>query len=96
MALKTYDENAVEARVRSELPGWSFAEGHLTRTFKTGNWVNSQLLFNAIGYLAEKADHHPDITASYGRLAVRIMTHSAGGVTDKDFELALKINALTE
>ena len=96
MALKTYDESAIEARIRSELPGWSFAEGCLTRTFKTGNWVNSQLLFNAIGYLAEKADHHPDIIASYGRLTVKIMTHSAGGVTDKDFELALKINALTE
>jgi 4a-hydroxytetrahydrobiopterin dehydratase len=93
---KTYDSDAVEARIRSELPGWSFADGHLTRTFKTGNWVNTQLLFNAIGYLAEKADHHPDIVASYGSLAVKLMTHSAGGITDKDFDLATKIDRLTE
>ena len=93
---KTYDGDAVEARIRSELPGWSFAEGHLTRTFKTGKWVNTQLLFNAIGYLAEKADHHPGIVASYGSLTVKIMTHSAGGITGKDFDLAAKIDALTE
>lgn len=96
MALKTYDESAIEARLRSELPGWSFADGHLTRSFKTGNWLKTQLLFNAIGYLAEKANHHPDIVASYGRLNVKVMTHSAGGITDKDFDLALRINALTE
>ncbi len=96
MSGKTYDETAVETRIRSELPGWSFVEGHLTRSFKTGNWVNTQMLFNAIGYLAEKADHHPDIVASYGSLTVKIMTHSAGGITDKDFDLATKISALTE
>jgi len=96
MTGKTYDEAAVEERIRTELPGWSFAEGHLTRSFKTGNWVNTQMLFNAIGYLAEKADHHPDIVASYGSLTVKIMTHSAGGITDKDFDLASKISSLTE
>jgi 4a-hydroxytetrahydrobiopterin dehydratase len=96
MSGKTYDETAIEARIRSGLPGWSFSEGHLTRTFKTGNWVKTQLLFNAISYLAEKADHHPDMIASYGSLTVKVMTHSAGGITDKDFDLASKISALTE
>lgn len=96
MTDKVYDEVAVEERIRTELPGWSFAEGHLTRSFKTGNWVNTQMLFNAIGYLAEKADHHPDIVASYGNLTVKVMTHSAGGITDKDFNLASKISALME
>ena len=52
------------------------------------------MLFNAIAYLAEQADHHPDITASYASLEIRLMTHSAGGVTDKDFRLAGKIEAL--
>lgn len=91
-----YDETAIEARLRSELPGWSHADGHLMRVYRTGNWINAQLLFNAIGYLAEKADHHPDITASYGKLTVKIMTHSAGGITEKDFALASKISALTD
>jgi 4a-hydroxytetrahydrobiopterin dehydratase len=96
MSGTTYGETAIEARLRADLPGWSYTDGHLTRTFKTGNWVNTQLLFNAIGYLAERADHHPDMTASYGTLAIKIMTHSAGGITDKDFNLASKITALTE
>jgi 4a-hydroxytetrahydrobiopterin dehydratase len=52
------------------------------------------MLLNAIAYLAEQADHHPDITASYAALAVRLTTHSAGGITDKDFDLAEKIEAL--
>ena len=96
MSDQTLDKTAIEARLRSELPGWSYADGHLMRTFKTGKWVNTQLLFNAIGYLAEKADHHPDIAASYGSLTVKIMTHSAGGITEKDFDLASKISKLTD
>jgi 4a-hydroxytetrahydrobiopterin dehydratase len=52
------------------------------------------MLFNAIAYLAEEADHHPDITASYASLEIRLMTHSAGGITDKDFNLAGRIEAL--
>lgn len=96
MPAQTYDDAQIETRLRSELPGWSLHEGHLTRSYQTGNWVNMQLLFNAIGYLAERADHHPDMTASYGKLVVKIMTHSAGGITDKDFDLAAKIDRLTE
>jgi pterin-4a-carbinolamine dehydratase len=52
------------------------------------------MFLNAVGYLAEQADHHPDLAASYASLEVRLMTHSAGGVTDKDFDLAIRIEAL--
>ena len=46
---------------------------------------------NAIGYLAEAAYHHPDLTVTWARVTVKLMTHSAGGITDKDFELARRI-----
>ena len=49
---------------------------------------------NAIGFLAEAADHHPDLALSWGRLTVRLNTHSAGGITDKDLELARRIDDL--
>jgi 4a-hydroxytetrahydrobiopterin dehydratase len=49
------------------------------------------MVVNAVGHLAEAAWHHPDITASYAWVEVRLMTHSAKGITDKDFELAKKI-----
>jgi 4a-hydroxytetrahydrobiopterin dehydratase len=49
------------------------------------------MLVNAIGYLCEAADHHPDLLVSWGKVTVRLNTHTAGGVTDKDFEIARKI-----
>ena len=49
------------------------------------------MLVNAIGYLAEAAYHHPDLTVTWGRVIVKLSTHSAGGITDKDFDLARKI-----
>jgi 4a-hydroxytetrahydrobiopterin dehydratase len=49
------------------------------------------MVINTIGHLAEAAWHHPDITASYAWVEVRLMNHAAKGITDKDFELAKKI-----
>ena len=49
------------------------------------------MVINAVGHLAEAAWHHPDITASYAFVIVKLMNHAAKGVTDKDFELARKI-----
>ena len=49
------------------------------------------MVINTVGHLAEAAWHHPDITASYAWVEVRLMNHAANGITDKDFELAKKI-----
>jgi pterin-4a-carbinolamine dehydratase len=49
------------------------------------------MLVNAVGYLAEAAYHHPDLTVTWGRLTVKLQNHAAGGISDKDFELAKKI-----
>jgi len=49
------------------------------------------MLVNAIGYLAEAAYHHPDLSVTWGRVTVKLSTHSAGGITDKDFALARQI-----
>ena len=46
---------------------------------------------NAIGYIAEAAYHHPDLAVTWGKVWVKLKTHSAGGITDKDFALAKKI-----
>jgi 4a-hydroxytetrahydrobiopterin dehydratase len=50
------------------------------------------MLVNAIGYLCEAADHHADLSVTWGKLWVKLQTHSAGGITDKDFALAKKID----
>lgn len=91
---KTYTPDEIRARLSAELPQWALKDGHLCRTYKTKKWPETVMLFNAIGFLAEKADHHPDMNASYASLDVRLMTHSAGGITDKDFDLAVEIETL--
>ena len=76
------------------LPGWYFDDGSICRRYKTDGWPVTLMLVNAIGYLCEASDHHPDLAVAYSRVTVKLSTHSAGGVTDKDFELARKIEDL--
>lgn len=82
---------ASESEIRTALaalPGWSSADGWLRRTYKTGGWPTTLMLVNAIGFVAEAADHHPDLKVSWGSVEVSLQTHTAGGITAKDLELA--------
>ena len=75
-----------------ELPGWRVKDGTLTRGFETDGWPTTLMLVNMIGYFAEAADHHPDLAVSYSKVAVKFSTHSAGGITEKDFALATLVD----
>ncbi|MGH7607076.1 MAG: 4a-hydroxytetrahydrobiopterin dehydratase [Gemmatimonadales bacterium] len=70
------------------LPGWRFENGAIIREYQTDGWPTTLMLVNAIGFLAEAADHHPDLAVSWGKVGVKLWTHSAGGVTASDVELA--------
>ena len=87
---KTYDEAQIAERLR-DLPGWFYEDKWIRRVYKTDGWPTTLMLVNAIGFLAEAAYHHPDLAVTWGRITVKLSTHSAGGITDKDFELARKI-----
>jgi 4a-hydroxytetrahydrobiopterin dehydratase len=87
---RTYNETEIADRLK-DLPGWYFEDGLIRRVYKTDGWPTTLMLVNAIGYLSEAAYHHPDLSVTWGRLTVKLSTHSAGGITDKDFELARKI-----
>jgi 4a-hydroxytetrahydrobiopterin dehydratase len=89
-----YSPQEITARLAASLPEWTYADGHIRRRFKTASWPETLMVINAVGFLAETAWHHPDLSASYGWAEFSLMTHSAGGVTDKDFELARKIEAV--
>jgi 4a-hydroxytetrahydrobiopterin dehydratase len=91
---RTYTDNEVTARLARDLPRWRLADGHICRTYETGNWRATLMITNAVGHLAEAAWHHPDILATFPRVEVRLTNHDAGGITDKDFELARKIEDL--
>jgi len=89
----TYDEAQIAVRLAS-LPGWFFEGGWIRRHYKTDGWSTTLMLVTAIGYCAEAAYHHPDLAVTYARVTVKLSTHSAGGITEKDFELARKIEEL--
>ena len=70
------------------LPRWRVDGGAIVRDFTTDGWPTTLMLVNAIGFVAEAADHHPDLAVSWGKVQVKLWTHSAGGVTASDVELA--------
>jgi 4a-hydroxytetrahydrobiopterin dehydratase len=75
---------------------WSVENGELVRNITFANFKNALEFVNRVGELAEAADHHPDIDIRYNRVRLALATHSAGGLTQKDFDLAKQIEALTK
>lgn len=88
---ETYSEKEILARLKAELPQWYYEKGWIRRKYLTSGWKGTLMVINTVGHLAEAAWHHPDISASYAFVVVKLMNHAAKGVTDKDFELAAKI-----
>ena len=77
-----------------KLSDWKIEGGELVRTFNFKDFRESLAFVNRVGELAEAAGHHPDIDIRYNKVRLALVTHDAGGVTAKDFELAAKFNDL--
>ena len=88
---ETYTEEDIASRLADELPQWSFKDGWIRRKYKTSGWKSTLMVVNTAGHLAEAAWHHPAMTVSYAFVNVKLQNHAAKGITDKDFELAKKI-----
>ena len=94
MALLTADE--ITARL-AELPEWAVRENQLTRTFTLPSFAHAIVFIGAIGQLAEAANHHPDLKLfGYKHVTIELSTHSEGGLTRRDFDLARQIQALPQ
>ncbi|HEX5761799.1 MAG TPA: 4a-hydroxytetrahydrobiopterin dehydratase [Solirubrobacterales bacterium] len=91
MALLTDSE--IDARL-SEHPGWGRRGNAITKTFERGDFVGSVRFLDSVVEPAEAMNHHPDVEISWDEVTITIATHSEGGVTAADFELAAKIDAL--
>lgn len=77
------------------LPGWAVRDGLLTKTYVVRSFSHGVLFVGAIGQLAEAANHHPDVSLhGYKNVTVRLSTHSEGGITERDFDLAAQIESL--
>lgn len=92
---KTVDEvftpEEVTTRLQQELPTWAYEDGWIRRKYKTSGWKGTLMVVNTVGHLAEAAWHHPDLAVSYAFVIVKLVNHAAKGITEKDFQLAKKI-----
>jgi len=87
----TFSDEEITQRLKDELPQWYYENGWIRRKFKTSGWKATLMVVTTVGHLAEKAWHHPDLNVSYAFVIVKLVTHSAKGITEKDFKLAKKI-----
>ena len=80
-------------RELGNLTGWSRRGDVLTRTYQFRNFLDSISLVNRVAELAEKANHHPDIDIRYSKVTLSLSSHDAGGITQKDIDLAKAVDA---
>ncbi|HUX24628.1 MAG TPA: 4a-hydroxytetrahydrobiopterin dehydratase [Burkholderiales bacterium] len=78
----------------AQLPGWAYAEGAISKTFAFGNYAETIAFVNAVAWIAQREDHHPDMLVGYDKCRVAFSTHSVGGISENDFICAAKIEAL--
>jgi 4a-hydroxytetrahydrobiopterin dehydratase len=81
-------------RELTRLPDWAREGEEIVRTFDRGNFNGSIAFVNAIAVAANAADHHPDIAVSWNEVTVRLSSHDAHGLTDRDFALARTIDSV--
>lgn len=84
-----------EAQVTAQLAnGWERKGDSIHKTYALDSFPAALMFVSTVGHLAEAADHHPDILVQYKKVTLTLSTHSAGGLTQNDFDLAAKIDAL--
>lgn len=86
----------LQLKVRlAKTKGWTVNDvGEITKTYTFSGFPQSLMFTTAVGVLAEAAQHHPDIAIKWNRVILSLTTHDAGGLSDKDFDLAKQIDAL--
>jgi 4a-hydroxytetrahydrobiopterin dehydratase len=91
MALLSDDD--IKERLK-ELDGWRQRGEYIVKSFDRGDFVGSVKFVDSLVEPAEEMNHHPDIAISWSQVEVAISTHAEGGLTENDFELARKVDAL--
>ena len=91
MALLTEKQVVVQLKATK---GWERIGDEIRKTFVRENFVRAMGFVQSVALLAEKMNHHPDIDIRWNRVILALSTHSAGGLTEKDFAMAKQINSL--
>jgi 4a-hydroxytetrahydrobiopterin dehydratase len=98
---KGHEHRLTEARIREllpDVPGWELVEdAHaLVKTFRFRDYYRTLAFVNALAYIANREDHHPDLGVHYDHCVVRYSTHDVGGLSENDFICAAKADALVD
>ena len=89
------DSKQIKAALK-DLPEWDLEKNAIERTFEFDDFTQAMDFVNSVAEIAEEDDHHPDIDVRYNKVRIALSTHSEGGLTDLDFEVAEKIDTLFE
>src|SRR5436309_12643650 len=81
-------------RALRELSGWKLDGKQIQKTYKYDSFPEAIVFVNAVAHLAELANHHPDIDIRYSNITLALVTHDQGGITDKDVQLARRIEEI--
>jgi len=82
------------SRLLKSLDGWGLAGSAISREFKFKNFYETMAFVNAVAWIANREDHHPDMEVGYSKCTVKYSTHSVGGLSTNDFISAARVNAL--
>jgi 4a-hydroxytetrahydrobiopterin dehydratase len=88
--MDTLSDSEIAGRL-GRLPGWERRGETIGRTFSFADFAEAMAFVNRVAEIAEAMDHHPDIDIRYSQVALTLSTHDAGGLTERDFSLAGKI-----
>jgi 4a-hydroxytetrahydrobiopterin dehydratase len=86
-------ETEIAERMKN-LEGWSRDDDTIVKTYRFANYHETMTFVNATAWISHRTDHHPDLTVGYNQCTVAYTTHSAGGLSRKDFDCAAKVDAL--
>jgi 4a-hydroxytetrahydrobiopterin dehydratase len=78
----------------SKLTDWALAGDSIVKTFRFEDYHQTMAFVNAVAWIAHQTNHHPDLEVGYNRCVVRYSTHDAGGITEKDFACAERVESL--
>lgn len=91
--MKTFSEQTIQTQLE-KLEGWQFKNNAIFKDFTFTNFPEAVAFIVQIGIMAEKQNHHPEITNVYNKVSLRLTTHDSNGVTDKDIKLAATIDRI--
>jgi 4a-hydroxytetrahydrobiopterin dehydratase len=87
-------DDQLDEALRTTLTGWQVEDGLLVRSIQAADFLSGIRLVDAVAVAAEERDHHPDIDVRWTTVTFRLATHSEGGLTSKDLDLAAEIDRL--